>query len=378
VNEFVDIIVSGHLCVDLIPEMSSISLDLLPSPGKLFESGPLTISTGGSVSNTGLSLYRLGVNVGMMATVGDDLLGKIIIAYLEGRDPNLSNLIRYKNGFTGSYTIALSPARVDRIFLHHPGTNSDFGVDDVDFSLVGQAKIFHLGYPPLLPRLVRGDGEELAAIYAQAKATGVVTSLDMALPDPKSEQGKADWPKILRQTLPNVDVFMPSIEEIIFCLRRADHEAWRGNVLAHITAEYLQDLADQILDMGVVVAGFKLGEMGMYLQTAGAARFDRLSRLPVNPVEWANQTLYHPAFHAEVVGTTGAGDSAFAAFLASMLKGLSAADALEWACAVGACNVEAADSNSGIRSWEETQARLDAGWPVRAEYLPGYELERKP
>lgn len=372
VHEAFDIIVSGHLCVDLIPEMDTVPLDQLPTPGRLFETGALTISTGGSVSNTGLSLHRLGVNVGMMATVGDDLLGKIIIAYLEGRDPSLSRFIRYKNGFTGSYTIALSPARVDRIFLHHPGTNSDFGVADVDFSLVAQAKIFHMGYPPLLPRLVRNDGEELAAIYAQAKATGVVTSLDMALPDPKSATGKADWRKILNRTLPHVDVFLPSIEEIIFCLRRPDHDAWGGEVLPHITLDYLADLAAELIDMGAVIAGFKLGEMGIFIQTSDSARFVRLSGVAIKPGEWANLRLYNPAFQVDVVGTTGSGDSAYAGFLAAMLKGLSGTAALKWACAVGACNVEAADSNSGIRSWEETQARLEAGWPARPEHLSGY------
>jgi hypothetical protein len=35
------------------------------------------------------------------------------------------------------------------------------------------------------------------------------------------------------------------------------------------------------------------------------------------------------------------------------------------AAAVGACNVEAADAVSGVRSWEETTARVQAGWPRR-------------
>lgn len=40
------------------------------------------------------------------------------------------------------------------------------------------------------------------------------------------------------------------------------------NILRHlVTRGYLCELADQMLDMGVVIAGFKLGEMGMYLRT---------------------------------------------------------------------------------------------------------------
>jgi len=49
-----------------------------------------------------------------------------------------------------------------------------------------------------------------------------------------------------------------------------------------------------------------------------------------------------------------------------MRRGYAPVAALRWACAVGACNVEQADSNSGIRPWEEIQARLDKGWLTRA------------
>lgn len=33
------------------------------------------------------------------------------------------------------------------------------------------------------------------------------------------------------------------------------------------------------------------------------------------------------------------------------------------AVAVGACNVEAADAYSGLRTWEDTLARIQSGWP---------------
>ena len=38
-------------------------------------------------------------------------------------------------------------------------------------------------------------------------------------------------------------------------------------------------------------------------------------------------------------------------------------ETLQAACAVGACNVEAVDALSGIRSWPETIERISAGWP---------------
>jgi sugar/nucleoside kinase (ribokinase family) len=368
-----DIIVSGHLCLDLIPEMAGVTMDAMTVPGHLVETGPISISTGGAVSNTGLALHRLGVKVGLMATAGDDLLGQSISAFLRQRDPQLSQLITIQPAQASSYSVVLSPQQSDRIFLHCTGTNSTFGAEYINFAHVGTAQIFHLGYPPLLPRLIENDGAELALIYQKVKAAGVVTSLDMALPDPNGPSGQANWPAILRNTLPHVDVFLPSIEEILFMLRRSDYDQWEGEVLAHLNRAYLAGLADELLAMGAQIIGFKLGEMGIYLRTA--SHLNRFERLKINLDEWAGVEVWIPAFQTEVIGTTGAGDAAYAGFLAAMLRGYSPSDCLRWACAVGACNVEAADATSGIRTWAETQARLDTGWPALATHLPGYPTE---
>ncbi len=375
-NRNVDIIVSGHLCLDLIPRMEHVPLSSLSSPGRLFEVGAMDVSTGGAVSNTGLALHRLGVSVRLMATVGGDMLGRATVEFLNARDPALSQLITVQPELSSSYTIVLAPQKVDRIFLHANGPNAVFGIANIDFSLIAQAKIFHLGYPTLLPRLIADEGAELEELYRRAKSAGVLTSMDLTLPDPNSQSGQADWPTILRRTLPYVDVFVPSIEEILFMLRRADYDAWRGDILAHLSADYLDTLATDLLEMGPAIVGFKLGALGFYVRGSRPSRLNRLVlnrlvRLPLRAEAWANARAWHPAFQVHVVGTTGAGDSAYAGFLAALLRGMGPQDAIRWACAVGACNVEAADATSGVRTWDETQARLDAGWPTLDLRLPG-------
>ncbi len=371
-SENYDIIVSGHLCLDLIPEMDSVPLSALASPGQLFEIGPLQFSTGGAVSNTGLALHRLGVNVRLMSTVGEDLLGRVIIAFLNDRDPVLTQLLTKHTSRASSYTVVLSPQRADRSFLHHTGTNTAFGINDIDFAILEKARIFHLGYPPLLPRLVARDGQEMREIFARAQSTGVVTALDTTLPDPQSATGQLDWPAILRNTLPHVDIFIPSIEEILFMLRRTDFDRWQSDgILSHLNREYLSALADEILASGVAITGFKLGELGFYLKTAPADRIRQLRKLTLDAAQWDSVELWTPAYEVEVVNTIGAGDSAYGAFLAGLLRGFSPQEAMQWACAVGACNVEAADATSGVRSWADTEARMQAGWPQRQDKLPG-------
>lgn len=368
-----DIIVSGHLCLDLLPDMPTVSLAALSSPGKLFEIGPISMSTGGSVSNTGLALQRLGGRVSLQAHVGSDLLGRVIIAFLKDRDPALADHIETQDGQASSYSVLLSPQNMDRIILHCTGTNAIFSSDHVNYKLVAQAKVFHLGYPPLLPRLIEEDGVHLQTIYERVSQSGVVTSLDLALPDPDKAAGQADWQRILQRSLPFVDVFLPSIEEIIFMMRRPDYDAWHGRVLENIDRAYLADLADELLAAGPAIVGFKLGPKGFYLRSAGAERIKLMSKLDLDSSVWADQEAYHPAFEVKVVGTTGAGDSAYAAFLIALLHSYTPAQALELACAVGACNVEAHDATSSIRNLEDTLARIRAGWPHSGQRLRGFE-----
>lgn len=371
-NRPIDIVVSGHLCLDMLPRMENVPLEGLSKPGRLFETGALDISTGGAVANTGLALHQLGAKVRLMSMVGDDAIGRMIIDVIESRDPSLSELITVKHGEPSSYTIVLSPQRVDRIFLHCPSTNTDFGVANINFTEIERAKIFYLGYPPILPRLLKDDGAELEAIFRQAKAAGAVTALDTSLPDPNGLSGQADWHTILGRTLPHVDIFVPSIEEILFMLRRDDYEAWRGAILDHLTGDYLHNLAAELLKHGPAIVGFKLGEYGVYLR--GGTKLAPLCRtLPLNVEVWANTWVYSPAFSVNVVGTTGAGDSAYAGLLTSLVKGLPIEQAARWMCAVGACNVEGPDALSGIRTWDDTVARMNAGWPSRTERISGLQ-----
>jgi sugar/nucleoside kinase (ribokinase family) len=78
---------------------------------------------------------------------------------------------------------------------------------------------------------------------------------------------------------------------------------------------------------------------------------------------WESREIYSPVFRVpSVAGTTGAGDSTIAGFLASVFKGLGPVDSLTMAVAVGGCCVEAADATSGVMAWEETQGRVRRGW----------------
>ena len=59
---------------------------------------------------------------------------------------------------------------------------------------------------------------------------------------------------------------------------------------------------------------------------------------------------------------TGAGDTSIAAFLTAMLNGYPIEKCMQLASATGASCVEAYDALSGLKSFEELEAKINAGW----------------
>jgi sugar/nucleoside kinase (ribokinase family) len=266
-------------------------------------------------------------------------------------------------GEASSYTIILNPPNTDRIFLHCPGANDTFGAADVNYALLQGADLFHFGYPPLMKRMYQNEGAELVELFRRAKATGITTSLDMAMPDPTAPSGQANWSTILKAVLPYVDLFVPSIEEILLMLYpNLFREVAAG--AAKITPLLASQIGGDLLSLGAKIVMLKAGHLGLYLQTSGEAALAEIGRArPTHLSRWANREFWVPVFQTQVVGTTGAGDATVAGFLGALLRDLSPTEAVTMAAAVGACNVEAADAVGGLRSWEETVARVEAGWP---------------
>jgi sugar/nucleoside kinase (ribokinase family) len=371
------IVACGHLCIDIIPGFPAASAETPPTdwfrPGRLFNVGTPTIGTGGSVSNTGLSLYRLGVPVRLVARIGSDPLGSLILERIASHGRELSRWIRVVEGETTSYTIVLNPPGIDRIFYHCPGANDAFGEEDVEDAALDGAGIFHFGYPPVMRRVYADAGAGLSRLYERARSRGALTSLDLSLPDPASESGRVDWKAFLDRVLPRVDLFVPSVEELLFMEDRDAYERLASNasMTRTVTLAQCAGLAELALRRGVSVVLIKLGDRGAYLRTSRNAPLPLAAGAAGRPGSWKGRELHVPSFQASrVAGTTGAGDAAIAGFLASVAKGLAAEDALTMAVAAGACCVEAPDAVSGVRSWDETAARVKAGWRRAPSTVP--------
>lgn len=370
----VDIIVAGHICVDIFPTFTGTAtrFDTIFVPGGLTRTGPALAATGGAVSNTGQALHRLGVSVQLMGKIGSDLFGEAVLSIINKLDPALTTRMIIAPDEPSSYTIVLSAPGIDRIFLHYPGPNDTFGVADVDLDAVAQARYFHFGYPPLMRCMYLDGGRELETLMRGVRGRGVTTSLDMAQPDAGSESGSVDWEALLARVLPHVGIFAPSIGEILYMLDRPTYDALHAKLSA-VDAPLLAAISARLLEMGTTIVLLKLAEGGLYLRTTDDV--ERLHALgkgkPTDVEQWRARELYAPAFIVQVQGTTGAGDCTIAGFLTAMLHSCTPEWSLTSAAAVGAFSVESADATSGVASWDVVQARIAGGWH---HHLPAIHL----
>lgn len=349
-------VVAGHICLDIIPHVDH-HFDL--EPGRLYEVGAPTMATGGAVSNTGMTMHILGVPVTLMGKIGNDSFGQSVLDVIRRRAPGLEAGMTISPEADTSYSIVINIPGTDRIFLHCPGANATYVASDVNWKAVAKAHLFHFGYPSFMAAMYQDNGRELRTMYRQAKASGLTTSMDPGMPDPAGPAGKVDWKGVLAALLPDVDVFMPSADELLYML--TPDRFGQGD---NLPPEELHRLGDTLLGMGAAVSAIKLGKRGMYIRTAGQKRLATMgASKPADLQAWADREMWFPIYKEDkFMGATGAGDASIAAFLTALMRGLTLRDAGFFAAAVGAYNVEAPDSLGGIKSWDETMARIKSGW----------------
>lgn len=364
------IIAAGHICLDITPVFPDQKVENIGDimiPGKLIQMGGADVHTGGSVANTGLAMKILGADVTLMGKIGADEFGGIVQNILR-RYGAEEGMIVSKEEFT-SYSVVIAVPGIDRIFLHNPGANNSFGSEDIDDAEAAKADLFHFGYPPVMQRMYQEGGKEMAGMFRRMKERQVATSLDLAAVDAKSEAGKADWNDILSRTLPYVDFFAPSVEELCFMLDRERYEAWSARAAGRditevITLKEVKPLAERAVSMGVKVVLIKCGAPGIYYRTAVKEQMEPVcNRLGLDLNQWASKEGFERSFVPDqILSGTGAGDTSIAAFLVSALEGYGLQEAVQMAVATGACCVESYDALSGLKPLAVLQEKIDKGW----------------
>ena len=300
-----DIVCVGILVADVVGK----PVDSLPGRGKLQLVDQMELHTGGCAANTGVALAKIGVSTGLIGMVGADGFGDYIVRAMERHGLDTTGIARSDRVNT-SATMVMVHGDGERSFLHYFGANAELSLADINFDLIRNARIVHVGGSLLMPAL---DGQPTADLLRQARAAGVTTSLDTAW------DSRGRWMELIGPCLEHLDYFVPSIEEARMLTGRHEPE----------------DVAADIVERGVGTVALKMGAEGCYIRSGQ-------SRLRI------------PVFSVEVIDALGAGDAFAAGFLTGVLQGWDLEKTGRFATAVGALSVTALGATTGIRPLEET------------------------
>jgi sugar/nucleoside kinase (ribokinase family) len=305
-----DCVVVGSCVVDVL--VRPVPLTAPIGGGRLIESDPLVLTTGGIVSNSGITMARLGMRVAACTYVGNDAWAEVIRRRYAAEGVDTSALVTHPTGATSTTAVLIDPSG-ERTFLHCVGAPRMLDREAMlgQLDLFAKSRAMLIGYYPLMTRLQADLPEVLAAI----RETGCLTALDAA-----GDGGTMDP---LAKMLPHIDFYLPSEAE-------AQHQTGRKEP-REIIATFRE-------------AGAK-GWLGIKLGSKGAL-------LSPRPGEFIDV----PAVQAPgpVVDTTGAGDCFYGGVLAGVLRGLPPATAGRLGAAAGACCVTGLGATTAIRSYDET------------------------
>ncbi|MER6345078.1 carbohydrate kinase family protein [Streptomyces sp. NPDC001595] len=301
-------------------------LDTLVSPVELIPEGQngvvvdrIKVTAAGPAGGTALVLAKLGATVRSAGAIGTDALGDHLLALLAAAGVDTSLLLRRDDVQTSASVVPVRPDGSHPTF-HVIGTNGIYGPDDAPWEAIAAATHLHLGAPELM------GGAGAARILSFARDHGVTTSVDCLVP------GEPGWLEWIADCLPYVDHLLPNDEQVL---------GWTG-------AGDLMEGCRMLLARGV----------GGVAATAGSA-----GAVVVTP----DGEHRVPAFAAEVVDTTGCGDSFSAGFLRGLSLGQEPAEAAVLGCATAAQVVAGLGTDHGdfdlaaVRAFAATATTLREG-----------------
>lgn len=129
-----DVVSLGELLIDFASEGTA---DGYP----VFSAHP-----GGAPANYLAALAEFGAKTAMIAKVGDDAFGSMLIDTLESKNIETRYIVKDKKAFTTLAFVTFTPDR-DRVFsfARKPGADMMLRKSDIDESVFSNARIFHFG-----------------------------------------------------------------------------------------------------------------------------------------------------------------------------------------------------------------------------------------
>lgn len=279
----IDVIAVGHALVDI-----RIKVSEFPKPDHESPILRTKWGAGGSAVNVSIAVKRLGMDSGIIAKIGFDSFGRIIVDELLKEGIDIKGL-RISLGDTGFSVVAIDP-QGEITMYGYKGSAEDLKPEEIDEDLIKESKYIHIAS-------LRIDTSIKA--LELAKKYGLTSSWDPGRV--LSRRGLSELKKILEIS----DIVLLNSQEAYYITNENDYKR----------------AADIIKDLGPEIVVIKLGREGSYIRTKDSSE-------------------YIPAFQiTNPVDTTGAGDAYAAGFITSLLRGYTIEKAAIYASAVAALKI---------------------------------------
>lgn len=243
----------------------------------------LVLSVGGSASNFTVGLSRLKINTGIIARIGKDYFGEVVIKKFKKEGVDTERLLK-TDYQTGKVFIAVEP-HGERSMYTFIGANKKFKLQKEDIKYIEASKVLHIT-------------QMYKDVVLKASKHANVLSFN---PGPiLASFGVHKLEKIIERT------------DILFLNKK------EMNIL---TGKGIDQGASILTDMGVKIVVVTCREHGATIYTK-------------------KEKIYSPSRKVDVVDTTGAGDSFTAGFIAAYIRKKSLNECLDYANLVASSCVE--------------------------------------
>lgn len=300
------VICIGSVTTDVIVSPA----DSIPTPGTLRAVDSVSMHVGGCASNAAVDLAKMGVPVTLSCKVGKDSFGSFVKDTCSAAGVNVDGVV-VDDTVSTTVSIACISSAGERSFMYNPGSTSAFVKEDISEKLIDDNDIIFVAGAMLLTKF---DGKPCAELMKEAQAKGKYTIMDTAW------DFEDIWLPKIREVLPYLDLFMPSVEEAAKLTGESDP----------------QKIADRLFEMGAKNVIVKVGKDGALICPAGQERVILPTYRAIKPVD-----------------TTGAGDSFCAGFIAGLAQGWDYYRSGAFANAVGTHCIMAIGASTGIKTIPE-------------------------
>jgi sugar/nucleoside kinase (ribokinase family) len=310
-----DVSVCGSYILDIL----GVPVTDIPPGGTRYLIDEIRLTVAGTAGGTVVPCARLGLQALAVGAVGEDEKADWVVDALRREGIDVSVMERI-TGSPTSATILLIRPNGSRPALHARGASARWRISSQAQARACQGRVVHLGG---VGSLLAMDGEPSRGLLADAKKAGRTTTLDLI-------SAHSETLVLLEPLLPEVDFFMPSIDETAVMVGTHDPAA----------------CARFFIDKGAGACAISLGGDGSYVMTRDGRQFTM------------------PAFDVAVRDTTGCGDAYSAGFIAGLVRGWDLAECARLATATAALVATGLGSGANLISFDETVRAMNS-LPVR-------------